>query len=263
MKDLFTLSDFIPSAIPCDVPNDFEHLPKANLPPGVKLPKTENDWNIANGYFKLHLHYNSENTDINLTITTFNQTVYNYFHHCFGPVNPIDNDLEMKKYINFSKNKLKKALKSLKVDKTTSITEIKYVSRLLRCKLRKEEQSDAFNHNDRIKENYWKNCKNSFETNATCLPTFSENDCWKHFMKTCHESKPSQVFNIPSWMKQLEEPMKDFDIKPPTYNEINKIIMKMKSPGSSCPIDQVSRLTMLKKCPSLRTTVWMLLLLGK
>ena len=198
MKDLFTLSDFIPSAIPCDVPNDFEHLPKANLPPGVKLPKTENDWNIANGYFKLHLHYNSENTDINLTITTFNQTVYNYFHHCFGLVNPIDNDLEMKKYINFSKNKLKKVLKSLKVDKTTSITEIKYVSRLLRSKLRKEEQSDAFNHNDRIKENYWKNCKNSFETNATCLPTFSENDCWKHFMKTCHESKPSQVFNIPS-----------------------------------------------------------------
>ena len=56
-------------------------------------------------------------------------------------------------------------------------------------------------------------------------------------------------------MKQLEEPMKDFDIKPPTYNEINKIIMKMKSPGSSCRIDQVSRLTMLKKCPSLRTTV--------
>ena len=55
-------------------------------------------------------------------------------------------------------------------------------------------------------------------------------------------------------MKQLEEPMKDFDIKPPTYNEINKIIMKMNSSGSSCPIDQVSRL-MLKKCPLLRTTV--------
>ena len=150
----------------------------------MKLPKTENDWNIANDYFKLHLHYNSENTDINLTITTFNQTVYSYFHHCCGPVNSIDNNLEMKKYINFSKNKLKKVLESPKVDKITNITEIKYVSRLLRSKLRKEEQPDAFNHNDRIKENYWKYCKNNFETNATGLPTFSENDCWKHFMKT-------------------------------------------------------------------------------
>ena len=62
-------------------------------------------------------------------------------------------------------------------------------------------------------------------------------------MKTCHEPKPSKVFNIPSWMKQLEEPIKDFNIKPPTYNEINKIIMKMKSSKSSCPIDQVSTLT--------------------
>ena len=40
-----------------------------------------------------------------------------------------------------------------------------------------------------------------------------------NFMKTCHEPKPFKVFNIPSWMKQLEEPIKDFNIKPPTYNE--------------------------------------------
>ena len=86
------------------------------------------------------------------------------------------------------------------------------------------------------------------------MPNFSENDCWKHFMKTCHMSKPAKVFNLLSWMKQLEKPIKDFNTKPPTYNEINKIIMKMKSSGSSCPIDQVSTL-MLKKCPILRTIV--------
>ena len=121
--------------------------------------------------------------------------MYNYFHNCCGPVNPIDNDLELKKkYRNSSKNKLKKVLKSLKVDKITNITEIKYVSRRLRSKVTKEEQPDAFNHNDCIKENYWRYCKNNFETNETVLPTFSENDCskaisidcWKYFMKTCH-----------------------------------------------------------------------------
>ena len=71
-------------------------------------------------------------------------------------------------------------------------------------------------------------------------------------MKTCHEPKSSKVFKISSWMKQLEEPMKEFNIKPPTYNEINKIIMKFS--GSSCPIEQVSTL-MLKKFPILRTIV--------
>ena len=89
----------------------------------------------------------------------------------------------------------KKVLKSLKVDKITNITEIKYVSRLLRSKLRKEEQPDAFNHNDRIKENYWKYCKNNFETNATGLPTFSENDCWKHFMKTWNPNPKSSTYH--------------------------------------------------------------------
>ena len=90
--------------------------------------------------------------------------------------------LNRKKYTNFSKDKLEKVLKSLKVDKVTNITEIKYVSRLLRSKLRKE-QPDAFNHNDRIKENYWKYFKNHFETNKTVLLTSNENYCWKHFMK--------------------------------------------------------------------------------
>ena len=63
---------------------------------------------------------------------------------------------------------------------------------------------------------------------------FNENDCWKYFMKTCHEPKSSKIFNIPSWMKQLEERIKDFNTNPPTYNEINKMITGMKSSTSSC-----------------------------
>ena len=48
LKELFTPWDFIPSIIPSDIPKDFEHLTRVNLLPGVKLPKTENDWNITN-----------------------------------------------------------------------------------------------------------------------------------------------------------------------------------------------------------------------
>ena len=92
----FTPPDFIPSVIPYGIPNKLEYLPKVNLLPGVKLPQTENDWNIANDYFKLHQQHNCEITDIFLTIRVFNQMVYNRFHNCRGPVYPIDNDLELK-----------------------------------------------------------------------------------------------------------------------------------------------------------------------
>ena len=59
---------------------------------------------------------------------------------------------ELKKLI-VSKNKLRKVLMFFKVDKITNITEIKYISRLLRGKLRKEELPDVFNHNDSIIRN--------------------------------------------------------------------------------------------------------------
>ena len=44
----------------------------------------------------------------------------------------------------------------------------------MRNKIKKEEKLDDFNHNDSIKDNYWKYCKNHFETNERVLPTFSE-----------------------------------------------------------------------------------------
>ena len=255
-KDLFTPQEFIPDITPCEIPINHDHLPKFNLLPGVKLPKTDDDWKIANDYFKVNLNYSSEINDIETTIKEFNGIVYSYFYNCCGPVNRLDKDLELKKkYNNLSKNKLKKILKSLKIERIKNLAEIKYVSHLLRSKLKKEEQPDSFNHNVRIKENYWKYCKKYFESKETVLPEFSETDCYNHFMKTCHESKPSKVFNLPSWMETLNDPTKDFNIEPPRYSEINKIIKKMKSSGSSCPLDQISVL-MLKKCPILRTVVW-------
>ena len=86
LKDLFTPSDFIPPVITYVILSNLEHLPKVNLLPGVKLPKKENDWNIASDYLKLHLYHDSEITNINLTIRAINQTVHNYFHNCCGPV---------------------------------------------------------------------------------------------------------------------------------------------------------------------------------
>ena len=55
-------------------------------------------------------------------------------------------------------------------------------------------------------------------------------------------------------MKILDEPNSPFDLSPPTYREISKIIHKMKSSGSACPLDRVSVIA-LKKFPILRYTL--------
>ena len=56
-------------------------------------------------------------------------------------------------------------------------------------------------------------------------------------------------------MKLLNEPTQPFDLSPPSYKEIQKIVSKMKSSGSPCPLDHLS-VIVLKNCPILRTQLW-------
>ena len=56
-------------------------------------------------------------------------------------------------------------------------------------------------------------------------------------------------------MKTLNEPSYNFNLDPPSYRELTKVIMKMKSGTSPCPLDQIS-VILFKKCPHLRTFLW-------
>ena len=48
-----------------------------------------------------------------------------------------------------------------------------------------------------------------------------------------------RIFTIPSWIPTFNEPELAFDEAPPTYQQITKIIRKMKTSGSPCPLDQI------------------------
>ena len=56
-------------------------------------------------------------------------------------------------------------------------------------------------------------------------------------------------------MKTLQEPTQAFNMAPPSFKELQKIISRMKSSGSPYPIDHLSVLV-LKNCPILRTQLW-------
>ena len=55
-------------------------------------------------------------------------------------------------------------------------------------------------------------------------------------------------------MPGLNDPNSEFDLSKPTYSQITKIIKKMKTSGSPCPLDQISVIC-FKRCPYLRTFI--------
>ena len=53
-------------------------------------------------------------------------------------------------------------------------------------------------------------------------------------------------------MKKLPEPNHGFNLEAPSYEEVTRIVRKIRSSGSPCPIDHES-IIVFKKCPVLRT----------
>ncbi|CAB3992804.1 Hypothetical predicted protein, partial [Paramuricea clavata] len=58
--------------------------------------------------------------------------------------------------------------------------------------------------------------------------------------------------NYQTWIPKLSDPEVQFNLDPPTYQQITNVIRKMKSSGSPCPLDQLS-IICFKRCPYLRT----------
>ena len=76
--------------------------------------------------------------------------------------------------------------------------------------------------------------------------------CLSHFTKTLAAIHPNKLFNIPSWIPALSDPEIQFDLDPPSYQQVTNIIRRTKACGSPCPLDQLSVIC-FKRCPFLRT----------
>ena len=94
--------------------------------------------------------------------------------------------------------------------------------------------------------------RKSFRAERRVKPLLTENDCEKYFKNILSEKNRRKRFTYTSWMKTFKDPITNFNLEPPTYTEITKIISKMKSSTSPCPVDPVSVIA-FKKCPILRS----------
>ena len=183
----------------------------------------------------------------------FNINVYNYMADNYGLIdNASDLDKFLKeKYTDYNKHKLKKCLRLLKANELENLNEIRFVSKLIRSKIQTEQSSVTtastnINHNEMIKLDFWKYVKRFIEKPTS---NFQSNSLFRIFQKNITVNEPYKAIYYPIL---LEPPIYQYDITSPTYQEITKIIRRMKASGSPCRLDEIS-IIVFKRCPYLRS----------
>ena len=157
------------------------------------------------------------------------------------------------KYKDMSKSVLKSSLKTLKVSNAL-LSEIKYVAKCLRSKLQRNTHSvlASKNHDTQIQKNFWGYIKTTFKQNMSPSPTFDCSACTKLFANFFRSIFLSKSFKIPDWIPSHAQPSIPYDLRPPSYHQITKVVRRMKASGSPCPLGKVSIIP-FKRCPYLRS----------
>ena len=128
------------------------------------------------------------------------------------------------------------------------LTRVRYVSKLIRVKHGRKSNKlrTDMRHDERIEKDFWKYCKEIFESEDKFLPDFDETICYKHFIKVLKKDNCSGDYSSPLWMKILHKPTSLFDL--------SQNFHKMRSSGSACLLDHPSVIA-LKRCLILRSAL--------
>ena len=217
------------------------------------MPKSLDQWKFANDYFRATVPI-AEIKISNLPSinNNMNNVIYNYFAKKFGLVKSAKNaDLDSK-YKGYSNHKLKSCLKQLKHSEA-DIVEIRVVSHLLRSRLNTSRPKTSEGYDDeKIKMNFWGYVKTICKKSDTSLPSFDGLMCTNFFAKLFSPVNATKKFEILDWIPTLPIPNSPFDLSPPSYKQITKVVRRIKTSGSPCPLDQLSIIP-FKWCPYLRS----------
>ena len=231
-------------------------LPNAKR--GILLPKSQEQWDLANLYFQTEMSTITISKNANEAMEKFNFTIYRYFENNFGltkrdEVTTGDINL-INTYKDYLKSDIKRELKKMKSQHEPDINIIKFLSKLLRSKITKVQKNIVSHKNSdiEISKNFFGFCKRLFIKSVEILPAFGKVACENYFTRVLAPVHVSKLFKIPSWMKPLGPPTSQFNVNPVTYKNICKIIKRMKTSAAPCPLDQISVIC-LKRCPYLRS----------
>ena len=149
-------------------------------------------------------------------LKNFRKVFTNFFAENYGTHDNSEKGELIPKYADHSKNQLRKVLRQLKQEPSSDLTELTYVSRLPRSKLAKQDMpiNSEFDHVQKVKRNFWKYCKNTFESEPKVQPTFDSNTCLNYFKEELHCKNKSCTFVFPEWMTHLQSPHSECDMSP-------------------------------------------------
>ena len=201
-------------------------------------------------------NFRMQPTSIDLTIEFMNNTIYDYFANLYGTVNSTNHtNAFCGKYKHLTPKSLKHQLKQLKMS-DAPLQEIKYVSQLLRSKLKCQDSTHssatAVNQDRYVSKNLWGFVKNVIEKGSAVLPSFSRDHCTRFFITFFAAILPYKKFTIPHWIPSFNQPSFSFDQSAPSYDKVTQVVRRIKSSGSPCPLDKIS-IICFKRCPYLRT----------
>ena len=181
--------------------------------------------------------------------------IYNYFRDTCGVLEVTDASHFDNKYKDLTNASLKTQLKNLKRC-NADLAEIRFVAKLLRSKLRdcSKQHNVSIDHDKQIEKNFWGYVKSYFKSSTSSSPSFDISACTRYFQDFFRPINPSKCFKIPDWIPPLADPSKPYDLSPPSYHQITKVIRRMKASGSPCPIDKISIIP-FKRCPYLRSYI--------
>ena len=89
-------------------------------------------------------------------------------------------------YKNFTKHHLKKELKQIKNEKSPSVLQIRFVSRMLRAKATSSPTKKFYSIDQdlELKNNFWGYVKHYLGKPTKVLPTFNKSTCYEFFKKS-------------------------------------------------------------------------------
>ena len=195
-------------------------------------------------------------------ISNMNNVIYSYLEQEFVVVNSSKNANLDNKYNGYSNYKLKSCLKHLKHSRA-DIAEIWYISYLLRNRLNKSKlAANDGSDDEKISMNFWGYPENFFKKRALQLPLFGVSTCTDFFTKSYCSLNTTKNCPIPEYIPSLPLPISPFDLSPPSYQQITKVVQRIKASGSPCTLDSLSIIP-FKRCPYLRScltevfhTIW-------
>ena len=102
--------------------------------------------------------------------------------------------------------------------------------------------------------NFWGYVNTSRKKSATSLPSFEGLMCTNVVATFFSHVNATKKFEIPDWIPTLPLPKSPSDLSPPSYKQISKVVRRIKTSGSPCPLDQISIIP-FKWCPYLRSYI--------